>query len=34
MCVNAIQHDPKPSLAGLAVMAAGLPVYWWFRRKR
>jgi APA family basic amino acid/polyamine antiporter len=34
MCVNAIQRDPRPSLAGLAVMAAGLPVYWWFRRRR
>ncbi len=34
MCVNAIQRDPRPSLAGLALMAAGLPVYWWFRRKK
>jgi APA family basic amino acid/polyamine antiporter len=33
MCVNAIQRDPRPSLAGLAVMAAGLPVYWWFRHR-
>jgi APA family basic amino acid/polyamine antiporter len=34
MCANAIYRDPKPSLAGLAVMAAGLPLYWWLRRQR
>jgi len=33
MVVNEIWHDPDTSLAGLAVMAAGLPLYWVFRRR-
>jgi APA family basic amino acid/polyamine antiporter len=33
MVVNEIWHNPGTSLAGLAVMAAGLPLYWMFRRK-
>jgi APA family basic amino acid/polyamine antiporter len=34
MCANAIHRDPRPSLSGLVLMAAGLPLYWWFRRRR
>jgi APA family basic amino acid/polyamine antiporter len=33
MVINEIWHNPDTSLAGLAVMAAGLPLYWVFRRK-
>jgi basic amino acid/polyamine antiporter, APA family len=33
MMVSAIQRQPKPAAAGLLVMAAGLPVYWWSRRR-
>lgn len=33
MVINEIWHNPGTSLAGLAVMAAGLPLYWMFRRK-
>ena len=32
--VNAIARDPGPSGAGLLVMAAGVPLYWWFARRR
>jgi APA family basic amino acid/polyamine antiporter len=31
MVVNAIQENPGPSLAGVAVIAAGIPLYFWFR---
>ena len=31
--VNAIARQPRPSLAGLALMAAGLPLYWAFQRR-
>lgn len=34
MVINAIYRSPEPSLAGLAVMAAGIPIYWWFARSR
>lgn len=30
--VNAIVRDPGPSGAGVLVMAAGIPIYWWMRR--
>lgn len=30
---NAIYSDPVPSLAGVAIIAAGVPLYWWFKRK-
>jgi basic amino acid/polyamine antiporter, APA family len=29
---NEIYRNPKTSIAGLAVIAAGVPVYWWMRR--
>jgi APA family basic amino acid/polyamine antiporter len=32
MAVNEIWRSPKTAVAGLAVRAAGLPVYWWMRR--
>ena len=31
--VNLIAEDPAVASAGLGVMAAGIPVYWWMRRK-
>lgn len=34
MVVNAIYREPLPSLGGLAILAAGIPVYWLFQRKR
>ena len=33
MVVNAIWREPLPSLAGVGVLAAGIPVYWWFQRR-
>jgi basic amino acid/polyamine antiporter, APA family len=33
MVVNAIYREPLPSLGGLAILAAGVPVYWLFQRK-
>ena len=33
MAVNEIWRSPRTAIAGLAVMAAGLPVYWWMRRR-
>ncbi|MGE3274185.1 MAG: APC family permease [Vicinamibacterales bacterium] len=32
--VNAIWTDPVPSGAGVIVMAAGIPLFWWFGRSR
>lgn len=34
MLVNAVWMNPGPSAAGLAVMAAGIPLYLWFGRSR
>lgn len=34
MVINAIYRDPLPSLAGVGVIAAGIPLYFWFTRKR
>jgi APA family basic amino acid/polyamine antiporter len=31
---NEIWRNPRASLAGLAVIAAGLPIYWFMRRPR
>ena len=31
--VNAIVSDPGPSGAGVLIMAAGIPIYWWMTRK-
>jgi APA family basic amino acid/polyamine antiporter len=31
--VNAIVRTPGVTLAGLGVMAAGIPLYWWMRRR-
>ena len=33
MVANEIWRNPQPSLGGLAVIAAGIPIYWWMRRK-
>jgi APA family basic amino acid/polyamine antiporter len=33
MVVNAIWREPLPSLAGMAILAAGIPVYWLFQRR-
>ena len=32
--VNTIYKSPRPSLAGLVIMAAGVPIYWWSARGR
>lgn len=32
MVANAIYRDPVTSLAGVFVIAAGIPLYWWFSR--
>lgn len=32
MLVNEIYRSPQTSAAGLAVIAAGVPMYWWMRR--
>jgi APA family basic amino acid/polyamine antiporter len=34
MVANAIWREPLPSLGGLAILAAGVPVYWLFQRRR
>jgi APA family basic amino acid/polyamine antiporter len=34
MVVNAIWREPLPSLAGVAILAAGVPVYYLFQRSR
>ncbi len=34
MLLNEVWRNPWPSLSGLAVIAAGLPVYWWRVRRR
>ena len=34
MVVNEIWRSPKPSLGGLVIIAAGIPIYWLFARKR
>jgi len=31
--VNEIVRTPGPSAAGLSIIASGIPVYWWLRRK-
>ncbi len=33
MVVNAIWREPGPSLGGMAILAAGIPVYWLFQRR-
>ena len=32
MLVNEVWRSPRTSAAGLAIIAAGLPIYWWMRR--
>ena len=32
--VNAIASDPGPSGAGVLIMAAGIPIYWWMTRRK
>lgn len=34
MLLNEIWNQPRTSLVGLAVIAAGLPLYWFFERRR
>jgi len=34
MVVNAIYRNPGPSGAGLLVIAAGIPIYWWMTRRK
>lgn len=34
MVLNAIYNNPGPSLGGVAIMAAGIPLYFWFTRRR
>ncbi len=34
MVVNEIWNEPGPSMAGLAVIVAGVPIYAWFGRRR
>jgi APA family basic amino acid/polyamine antiporter len=34
LVINALRESPASSVAGLALMAAGLPVYFWFVRRR
>lgn len=34
MTVNAVIRSPLPSLAGVAMIGAGIPVFSWFRRKK
>jgi APA family basic amino acid/polyamine antiporter len=31
--VNEIWRNPRPSAAGLAIIGAGIPVYWWMTRR-
>ena len=33
MVINAVYRDPVGSRAGVLVIAAGLPLYWWFARR-
>ena len=33
MVGNKIWRNPQPSMAGLAIIALGAPVYWWMRRR-
>jgi APA family basic amino acid/polyamine antiporter len=33
MVANEIWRNPRPSAAGLAIIAAGIPVYWWMKRR-
>jgi basic amino acid/polyamine antiporter, APA family len=32
--VNEILRNPGPSAAGLLIIASGIPIYWWLRRKQ
>jgi APA family basic amino acid/polyamine antiporter len=34
MVANAIYRNPGPSGAGLLVIAAGIPIYWWMTRRK
>jgi APA family basic amino acid/polyamine antiporter len=33
MLVNEVWRSPRTSAAGLVIIAAGLPIYWWMRRR-
>jgi basic amino acid/polyamine antiporter, APA family len=32
--INGLVSKPLPTVAGLLVMGAGIPIYWWFSRRR
>ena len=32
--INGLVSKPLPTGAGLLVMGAGIPIYWWFSRRR
>ena len=34
MIANEIWRSPGPSIAGLAIIASGMPVYWWLTRSK
>ncbi len=34
MVLNAVYRDPGGSRAGVLVIAAGIPLYWWFRKRQ
>ncbi len=34
MVANAIWREPMPSLGGMAILAAGVPAYWFFKRRQ
>jgi APA family basic amino acid/polyamine antiporter len=34
MLVSSVVREPKPSAAGLGIMVAGIPLFFWFRGRR
>ena len=33
MLVSSVVREPKPSAAGLGIMVAGVPLYFWFHNR-